>query len=239
MMATADGGEPVDARSDIAARLAQVRARIDDAARAAGREPSDVRLIAISKFQSTDAIRAAFAAGQVEFGENRAQELVAKLAGAPSGARWHFVGGLQRNKVKQVVGQVELIHSVDRVPLAEAIAAQASRSDLHQRVLVQVNVAGEQAKGGCAPGALPALLTRIAELDGVSAVGLMTIPPLAAEPTAMFERLRALRARHAASFPELVELSMGMSADLEAAVGAGATIVRVGTAIFGARPRNR
>jgi PLP dependent protein len=239
LMATADGGEAVDARTHIAARLARVRARVDDAARAAGREPSEVRLVAISKFQPLEAIRAAFAAGQMEFGENRAQELVAKLPAAPPGARWHFVGSLQRNKVKQVVGHVELIHSVDRVPLAEAIAAQAGKSGQDQRVLVQVNVAGEQAKGGCAPGALPALLARIAELDGVSAVGFMTIPPLAADPTAMFERLRALRAHHEPRFPGLVELSMGMSADLEAAVGAGATIVRVGTAIFGVRPRNR
>lgn len=238
-MATAYGGEPAGARTDIAERLAQVRARIDRAARVAGREPSEVRLVAISKFQPLAAIHAAFTAGQVDFGENRAQELVAKLAGAPSGVRWHFVGRLQRNKVKQVAGQVELIHSVDRVQLAEAIADQAGKSGLHQRVLVQVNVAGEQAKGGCSPDALPALLARIAELDGISAVGLMTIPPLTADPTAMFEQLRALRARHASGFPGLVELSMGMSADLEAAVGAGATIVRVGTAIFGVRPRNR
>jgi pyridoxal phosphate enzyme (YggS family) len=231
--------EAAEGRSDIPERLAQVRARIEHAAHAAGRDPSEVQLVAISKLQPAAAVHAAFAAGQVEFGENRAQDLVAKLADAPPGARWHFVGSLQRNKVKQVVGQVELIHSVDRVPLAEAIALQAGRNDLHQRVLVQVNIAGEQAKGGCSPDALPALLTRIAELDGISAVGLMTIPPLAADPAAMFDHLRALRARHAPAFPGLVELSMGMSADLEAAVHAGATIVRVGTAIFGARPRNR
>jgi hypothetical protein len=233
------GSEPIDAHIDIAERLAAVRARIDAAARSVGREPGEVRLVAISKFQPMAAIHAAFAAGQVDFGENRAQELVAKLPDAPAGARWHFVGRLQRNKVKQVVGQVELIHSVDRVPLAEAIAGHASKEGLHQRMLVQVNVAGEQAKGGCSPDALPALLTRIAEFDRVSAVGLMTVPPLDADPVAMFEQLRALLARHAPNFPGLVELSMGMSADLEAAVGAGATIVRVGTAIFGPRPRNR
>jgi PLP dependent protein len=238
-MATVHDGEPVSAGNPIASRLAAVRARIDHAARRAGREPGDVRLVAISKLQPIEAVHAAFAAGQVDFGENRAQELVAKLDDAPPGVCWHFVGTLQRNKVKQVVGRVELIHSVDRVPLAEAIAAQASRQGLQQRVLVQVNVAGEERKGGCAPEALPALLERIAELDGVSAVGLMTIPPMAADPAAMFERLRALRARHAPGFPGLVELSMGMSADLVAAVTAGATIVRVGTAIFGARPRNR
>ena len=234
MMATAyDGAE---ANSGIPGRLAEVRGRIAAAALRAGREPGDVRLIAISKFQPLSAIRAALAAGQLEFGENRAQELDAKLASPPAGARWHFVGGLQRNKVKQVVGRVELIHSVDRMSLAEAIAAYADRRGLCQRVLVQVDVAGDLHKGGCTPEELPVLLGGIAELDGVSAVGLMTIPPIDADPATMFARLRALRARYAPGFPELVELSMGMSADLEAAVTHGATIVRVGTAIFGARP---
>jgi pyridoxal phosphate enzyme (YggS family) len=236
MMATADDSAEANADSGIPGRLAEVRARIARAARQAGREPGDVRLVAISKFQPLSAIRAAFTAGQMDFGENRAQELDTKLVEAPAGARWHFVGGLQRNKVKQVVGRVELIHSVDRVPLAEAIAAHAGRHDLCQRILIQVDVAGELHKGGCTPEQVPVLLERIAQLDGVSAVGLMTIPPIDADPATMFARLRALHARYVSGFPDLIELSMGMSADLEAAVAHGATIVRVGTAIFGARP---
>lgn len=224
---------------DVADRLAAVRRRITAAAGAAGRDPDDVLLVAVSKFQPLSAIRAAVAAGHTTFGENRAQELAAKLDDAPPQARWHFVGRLQRNKVKQVVGRVEMIHSVDRARLAEAIADQARRDHVEQRVLVQVDLAGEEGKGGCAPADLPALLERIAGLEGLRAVGLMTIPPLEADPAPMFARLADLRVRLAHAHPDLVELSMGMSADLEAAVAHGATIVRVGTAIFGARPRNR
>jgi hypothetical protein len=238
-MTTAHDGGAANAGTDIAGRLEAVRERIAGAAHRAGRDPSEIRLLAVSKFQPMTAIRAAVAAGQLDFGENRAQELDAKLADAPAGVRWHFIGRLQRNKVKQIVGGVELIHSVDRARLAEAIATQARARNLHQQVLVQVNIAGEARKGGCAPGAVPVLLERIGELDGVSAVGLMTMPPLDADAAAMFERLRALRARLASDFPQLTELSMGMSADLEAAVAHGATIVRIGTAVFGARPPDR
>jgi hypothetical protein len=138
-----------------------------------------------------------------------------------------------------VVGQVDLIHSVDRISLAETVSAQAVTSDVVQQVLVQVDVAGEERKGGCPPDQVPALLERIGALDGVRATGLMTIPPLDGDPAPMFERLRALRARLLPTFPQLTELSMGMSADLEVAIAHGATIVRVGTAIFGARPHNR
>ena len=223
---------------DVAERLARVRERIADAARQAGRDPAQVRLVAVSKFQPLSAVAAAVAAGQREFAENRAQELVEKLRDAPEGARWHFVGRLQRNKAKLVVGEVDLIHSVDRAALAETVAKQAVRRELVQPVLVQVDVVGEERKGGCRPGHVPALLERIGQLDGIRAVGLMTIPPLDADAAAVFEQLRALRARLVSTFPGLTELSMGMSADLEAAVTHGATIVRVGTAVFGPRPRN-
>jgi len=236
MMAATQDGAAVDA---VAERLARVRERIAGAARAAGRRSQDVRLVAISKLQPLAAVHAAAAAGQVDFGENRAQELVSKLADGPDGVRWHFVGRLQRNKVKLVVGQVDLIHSVDRISLAETVSAQAVTSDVVQQVLVQVDVAGEERKGGCPPEQVPALLERIGALDGVRATGLMTIPPLDGDPAAMFERLCALRARLLPTFPQLTELSMGMSTDLEVAIAHGATIVRVGTAIFGARPHNR
>lgn len=236
MMATAmddtgDGGR-------VAARLAAVRRRIAAAARAAGRRPDDVRLVAVSKFHSLERIRAAYAAGQVEFGESRAQELDAKLAqGPPPQLRWHFVGRLQRNKVRLLAGRVVLIHSVDRVRLATSIAEHMASVGGTQNLLIQVNVTGEERKGGCRPEDLAGLADRIAELPGLTVTGLMAIPPLHENPDAVFARLRALRAQVATSHPQIVELSMGMSGDLEVAIANGATIVRVGTDVFGARPR--
>jgi len=234
----ADTVDDADDGAQVAAHLAAVRRRIAAAARAAGRGPRDVRLVAVGKLHPLDRILAAHAAGQEEFGESRAQELDAKLAqDPPSGVRWHFVGRLQRNKVRLVAGRVVLIHSVDRIKLAEAIADHMAAVDGHQDVLIQVNVTGEQRKGGCRPEDLGRLAERIAELPGVTATGLMAIPPLDGDPDAVFARLRALRAQIATIHPEIVELSMGMSADMEVAIANGATIVRVGTDVFGARPR--
>lgn len=231
--------EPRTGSLDLPARLAAVRHRIAVAARSVGRDPTAVRLVAVSKLHPSTAIVAAHDAGQMDFGESRAQELDAKLAQhPPSGLRWHFVGRLQRNKVRLVAGRVVLIHSVDRAALAESIAAHMRTTGGCQDVLIQVNVTGEERKGGCRPADLSALAERIAGLDGIRVTGLMTIPPLAAEPDAVFDRLRALRAQLAATVPGVVELSMGMSNDFESAVTHGATIVRVGTAIFGARPRD-
>jgi len=236
MMAT-----PVDDAGDgaqVAARLAAVRRRIAVAARAAGRAAEDVRLVAVGKLHPLSRILAAHAAGQVEFGESRAQELDAKLAqDPPPGLRWHFVGRLQRNKVRLVAGRVVLIHSVDRIGLAESIADHMTPVDGHQDVLIQVNVTGEQRKGGCRPEDVGRLAERIAQLPGLTATGLMAIPPLDGDPDAVFARLRALRAQVATSHPDIVELSMGMSGDMEVAIANGATIVRVGTDVFGARPR--
>lgn len=223
----------------IALRLAGVRERIATTARAAGRDPADVRLVAVSKFQSLERILAAHVAGQLEFGESRAQELDAKLAAMPPvPLRWHFVGGLQRNKVRLVAGRVELIHSVDRVPLIEAIARHMQAGGGSQDVLIQVNVTGERRKGGCAPDEIERLAEEISVHEGVRAVGLMAIPPLDIDPVPVFTRLAALREQLAAAHPGLVELSMGMSADFEAAITCGATIVRVGTDVFGPRPRH-
>lgn len=239
MTAAGDVPEQVGV-GDVAPRLRTVRARIAAAARAARRDPADIRLVAISKYQPLAKIAAAHAAGQIDIGESRAQELDAKLtAGPPRGVRWHFVGQLQRNKVRMVAGRVVLIHSVDRLRLADAVASHMQSLDGTQDVLIQVNVVGEERKGGCAPADLPVLAERIAGLDGIRAVGLMTIPPLDADPEPVFAELRAMRARLAADHPSVRELSMGMSGDLEAAVAAGATIVRVGTAIFGPRPDGR
>jgi pyridoxal phosphate enzyme (YggS family) len=216
-----------DATRPVAARVAEVRARIDAAARAAGRVPDTVRLVAATKTQSIDAVRAVVAAGVTDVGENRAQELVAKApALAPDGATWHFIGRLQRNKINQLVPWVDLWQSVDREELVDALAARAPGA----RVLVEVNVAGEAQKGGCAMAEAPALVARATE-RGLVPQGLMTVAPLAGDPRRAFAALRELGERLG-----LAELSMGMSGDFEAAIAEGATIVRVGTALFGARP---
>ncbi len=217
--------------SDIETRLAEVRERIAHAARAAGRDPADVQLVAVSKEASVDAVRDAIAAGQREFGENRAQDLVAKadaLAVAPADAApaWHFIGRLQSNKVKSVARAVTLWESVDRLELGELIARHAPRA----RVLVQVNLGGEQQKGGCPPADADALAGRLRDL-GLEVEGLMTVPPQHDDPRPYFASLHDLAARLGVG-----TLSMGMSGDYEAAIAEGATLVRVGTAVFGARP---
>jgi pyridoxal phosphate enzyme (YggS family) len=221
----------------IAANLAAVRARIVAAAQAAGRGPESVRLLAVSKKMPADDVRAAIAAGQRAFGENYAQELRDKsalLAADPTPPEWHFIGPLQGNKVKYVAGKVMLLHSIDSPALLDAVEARGAP----QPCLIQVNVAGEASKKGIAPADLPALLDRFAAMTHARCEGLMLIPPRG-DARPHFAALRALRDREAAR-PRpnvtLRELSMGMTDDLEIAVAEGATIVRVGTAIFGARP---
>lgn len=225
---------------EISARLAAVHARIERAARAAGREPSSVRLLAVSKTKPEAAIRAAYAAGQRDFGENYAQELARKaetLADLPD-LRWHMIGHLQRNKAKQVVKLVSAIHTVDSVRLAEELgkrAAEAARDRL--AVLVEVNVGGEAQKSGCAPAELADVLSAIERAPALLLSGLMTVPPHTDDPAGarpFFDRLVALRDAHG-GVARLPELSMGMTHDLEQAIGAGATWVRIGTAIFGER----
>jgi PLP dependent protein len=230
----------VSRADDIAAGMERVRARIAAAERAAGRPPGAARLVAVSKKMTIEDVRAALAAGQLDLGESYGQELRDKrqaFAGDAVVPRWHFIGPLQANKVKYVAGHVTLIHSVDSVELLDELERRA----VAQVCLVQVNVAGEAQKRGVAPAALPALLDRFSTLTHVRCAGLMTVPPLADDPEAArphFASLRALRDREAAR-PRpgvtLAELSMGMSHDLEVAVAEGATLVRVGTAIFGTR----
>jgi PLP dependent protein len=223
---------------EIAGNLARVRERIDAAARAAGRPPESIRLLAVSKKMSADDVRAALAAGQRAFGENYAQELRDKsalLEGDPAPPEWHFIGPLQSNKVKYVAGRVALLHTVDSPALLEAVEARGAA----QACLIQVNVAGESSKRGVAPGDLPALLDRFSTARHVRCEGLMLIPPRG-DARPHFAALRALRDREAARTRpnvDLRELSMGMTEDLEVAIAEGATIVRVGTAIFGARPQ--
>jgi hypothetical protein len=222
----------------IAERLAAVRAEVEAAARAAGRDPALVRIVAVSKLHPAAAAAEAVAAGQRDLGENYAQELRDK-ARAVAGAHWHFIGPLQRNKVKYVVGVAALIHTVDNLSLLDEIARRAAAHGVTQRCLIQVNVAGEAQKSGCAPDELPPLVDAFRERPAVRLDGLMCIPP-AADPEATRPHFRALfalataeRARTGLALPEL---SMGMSADFAVAIAEGATLVRIGTAIFGERP---
>ena len=224
----------------VADGLAEVNDRLDAACRRVDRDPSTVTLIAVAKTFSADRVREALDAGARDIGENRAQELKEKAAILGPDVEWHFVGHLQTNKVRQVVGIARLIHSVDRFGLAEAIARRARSLDIVQDVLIEVNVGGEAAKGGIEPGRAPALAAEVAALTGLRVSGVMAIPPLAADmedTRAHFRVLVATGAAVADAVPGATALSMGMSRDYEVAIEEGATHVRVGEAIFG--PRNR
>lgn len=227
--------------SGVAENLAAVRAQIAQAARRAGRDPASVQLVAVSKVQPVEALRAALAAGQRALGENYAQELRDKaeaLAGHDPSPEWHFLGALQTNKVKVVVGRALLVHTCDRPSLAQELSRRAAAQGLVQRVLVEVNVGREAQKAGVLPEAAEAFVRALGQLPGLSCEGLMCIPPAQGDPRPHFRALRLLRdqlLRDGHPGP-LAELSMGMSADFEVAVEEGATLVRVGTAVFGARP---
>lgn len=211
---------------EVTAGVAQVRERIALACRRAGRAPESVKLVAVSKLQPLEKLREAIAAGQRAFGENYAQELRDKQAALPE-AEWHFVGALQTNKVKLVVGRAAVIHTCDRLALAQEISKRAAAE---QRLLLEVNVGREPQKAGVLPEDAAALLDEVRALPRIRCQGLMCIPPLDQDPRPHFRALRELAVRL-----QLPELSMGMSADYESAVEEGATLVRVGTALFGAR----
>lgn len=229
--------------TSISANLQAVGERIAEAARAAGRDPGEVGLLAVSKTWPAEAVREAAAAGQRAFGENYVQEGVAKADElAALGLEWHFIGPLQSNKTRPVAQYFAWVHSVDRLKIAQRLAEQR---DVHLpplNVCIQVNVSGEGSKSGVAPADLPALARAVAALPRLRLRGLMCIP----EPTGdaalqrrRFAELRRLRDDLAADGLALDTLSMGMSHDIEAAVAEGATMVRVGTAIFGTRDRAR
>lgn len=227
--------------SELEDRLAAVRSRIAGACEAADRRPSSVVLIGVTKTHPPDVVRSALEAGIVDLGENRVEELVAKAERMP-GARWHLIGQLQRRKARDVVGRQVLVHSVDRAKLADTLSRHAADAEVVQRVLVQVNVGDDPAKGGCHVDDAIELVAYARELPHLTVEGLMTIPPLPAvdaDPNAAarphFARLRELRDEARDRFPEVAHLSMGMTGDLEAAVAEGATMVRVGTALFGER----
>ncbi|MEN3367939.1 MAG: dependent protein [Verrucomicrobiota bacterium] len=233
------GGRFVGNVTSICENLERVRSQIVDAAKKSGRVPDDIELVAISKTHEAEKVRAAFDAGQQLFGESRVQEARAKIPLLPSAARWHFVGRLQKNKVRHALALFELFHSVDSLELARDMNRIADEEGLHPRVLLEVNVAGEGSKIGFAPDLLRAQMEALLELPRLTIEGLMTIPPLAPEAEASrqhFVTLRDLRDQVAASFDlKLPRLSMGMSDDYLIAIEEGATLVRVGTAIFGKR----
>lgn len=222
----------------VAEQLRQVQERIAAACARAGRDPREVTLVAVSKTQPAEAVREALAAGQVDFGENYVQELVEKHDRAGEGPRWHYIGHLQRNKVKYLAPWVHLIHTLDSISLAEEIEKRAAANNRRISVLVQINVAGEEQKSGCEPAEAPDILRAVMGLPHLEPLGLMTMPPFwpAEQVRPFFRALRELRERlRVETGLALPEMSMGMSADYEAAIEEGGTLVRVGTAIFGIR----
>lgn len=223
--------------SQVAERYAAVRCRVSDAADAVGRDASEISIVAVAKTVGPPEVRDAIAAGVTDFGENRVQEFVAKRGLFPE-ARWHFIGTLQSNKAQHVVGKAHLIHAVDSAHLLERIDRIAGAMGVVQPVLLQVNVSGEASKHGIPADEVADLVRRSAEMPGVEVRGLMTMAPYARpesvrwvfrELRALFETLGAMRFNGV----ELTELSMGMTNDFEVAIEEGATIVRIGRAIFG------
>ena len=221
---------------EIASAIERVQERIEHACERAGRDPGSVRLVAVSKGHPEEVIRAAYAAGMRVFGENYAQELAAKASALSDlrDIRWRFIGHLQRNKIKLIEGARATVDTVDSARLAQALSARAGASGTDLEVLLQVNVGGEAQKSGCTPDEVPALVEAVRALPNISLRGLMTVAPHLDEVEAtrpFFATLRGL-----AEANGLPELSMGMTHDLEQAVAEGATMLRIGTAIFGPRP---
>jgi PLP dependent protein len=218
----------------IAQNLAAIRARIAAAMAATNRDPAAVTLVAVAKTYGADAVREAMAAGQRVFGENRVQEAMAKypqLRAERPDLELHLIGPLQTNKVKEAVALFDVIETVDRAKLAKALAAEVARTGKRPRFFAQINTGAEPQKAGILPQEADATLTEFREQIGLTLDGLMCIPPLDADPAPHFTLLREIARRHG-----LAALSMGMSSDFETAVKHGATHVRIGTAIFGARP---
>src|SRR5712691_1344273 len=223
--------------------LERVRERIAQAAAKANRNPDDVELVAISKTHEAEKVRETIEAGQNLFGESRVQEARVKIPELPSNLRWHFVGHLQKNKIRHALPLFELIHSVDSLALAQDMNRIAEEEGSHPRVLLEVNMAGEGSKFGFQPDKLREQMETLLALNRLSILGLMTIPPLAPKAEAsrrFFTQLRELRDRLQAEIHvDLAQLSMGMTNDFAIAVEEGATLVRVGTAIFGERRRKK
>ena len=227
----------------ISENFRQVKRRIIDAAKRVGRDPSDIRLLAVTKEQSDVIVAEGIQAGMTLFGENKVQEAMDKIeAIGRTGLEWHFIGRLQKNKVKFVFDFFDLIHSVDSLSLAEAIHKKAQKIGFCMPILLQINISGEKSKLGIDPVDLPEEIQKFAKLEGVKISGLMTIPPFDRNPETSrpyYARLRELRDTCSSlNIPRICldELSMGMSNDYEVAIEEGATLVRVGTGLFGLRP---
>lgn len=227
----------------ITENLERVRSQIADAAQKSGRSLDDIELVAISKTHDAGKVREAFEAGQTLFGESRVQEARAKIPELPSNLHWHFVGHLQKNKIRHALPLFELFYGIDDVDLARDLNRIAEELGMHPRILLEVNVAGEGSKFGFKPETLRKEMERLLSLNRLSIEGLMTIPPLAEEAEASrkyFVELRELRNRLQTEFHvDLAQLSMGMTQDFAVAVEEGATLVRVGTAIFGERMKKQ
>jgi len=219
--------------------LAAIQRRISQACTSAGRDERSVMLLAVTKAHSPEAVREAVDIGQLFFGENKVQEAKAKIPLCPARARWHFIGHLQSNKVRDAVEIFEMIQSVDSLGLAREISKRSEQAARTMPVLVEVNIAGEGSKFGYKPEQLAAEMKQLASLPRIAIEGLMAVPPFAIEPEksrAYFRRLRELKSRcEQICGAPLPHLSMGMSGDFEIAIEEGATIVRIGTALFGPR----
>ncbi len=227
---------------DLESNIKDINKRIKEAAESVGRDPGDIRLVAVTKRVEPERIKQALTLGFNRFGENYAQEFRDKskiLENETEGAiEWHFIGQLQKNKVKYVVGNVELIHSLDSLSVAREINKRAETMEIRVPVLIEVDTSGEESKGGIAPSQLRDFLNELSSLSSIEVCGLMTMPPYfndveMARP--YFSRLREIRDGLLPEFPQLKDLSMGMSGDFEIAIEEGATIIRVGSAIFGER----
>src|SRR5437867_9708688 len=227
--------------ASIAENLERVREQIARAAAKAGRAADEIELVAITKTHPAEKVREAIGAGQTLFGESRVQEARVKIPELPSNLRWHFVGHLQKNKIRHALPLFEMIHSVDSLGLVQEMNRIAEEEGMHPRVLLEVNVAGEGSKFGFKPEKLREEMESLLALPRLSILGLMTIPPIAKEAEASrkyFVQLRELRDRLQTEFHvDLAQLSMGMTQDFAIAVEEGATLVRVGTAIFGERSK--
>ncbi len=226
----------------LADRLLGIKHRITESAIRAGRDPNKIKLLVVSKTQTMESVRELVRSGHVLFGENRVQEAALKIAALDSAIQWHLIGHLQRNKAKQAVELFQMIHSVDSVPLAEELGRRSLSHGKIQDILVQVNISGEKSKSGISPDRLFQLISTIRTLPGLAFKGLMTIPPFFDRPEdtrPFFQQLKSLadqiKTRQDMDESVEMELSMGMSNDFEIAIEEGATIVRVGTAVFGSR----
>jgi pyridoxal phosphate enzyme (YggS family) len=225
----------VSRREELARSLADLEARLSAACTAAGRARSEVRLVAVTKTWPASDVALLRELGVLDMGENRDREAREKAAQVP-GVRWHFVGAVQSNKARSVAAYADVVHSLDRPALLEALSAGAERAGRRVDVLLQVSLDGDPTRGGAAPADLPALAESAAAAPGLRLRGVMAVAPLAGDPAAAFAELADVAARLRADHPEAAEISAGMSLDLEQAVAAGSTIVRVGTALLGRRP---